>query len=113
MKRFLRRFLGAVAGLALGWIIAGMVSAEPSSLSQPAGTPAPTTQGEGSLPVAATPVAPGEGMKMLVPQAGQTSWLVPVLCGAGSLFVVAIGVGLANRALMIKDPADQAAERHG
>jgi hypothetical protein len=116
-KKWLRRVLAVGCGLALGWMAGGSwptlstgVAASPGApVSQPvtadasaAGHRAGDVTGEASGGTA--------GAGQLVPAAGTTPWLGPVLWTAAGLFVAAAVVGLLLRGAGVRDPSIVAGE---
>lgn len=120
MKRSLRRIIGVVIGLALGWWAAGFL---PGSLSaEPAGhgNNAPASKQHDAAHVADSAVKGHDAhheadagliaARQLVPTCEQAPWLRPVLLGVGGLFAAAIliGVPLAR----MKPKAEPSAHHH-
>ena len=127
MKRFTRRTLAAIVGLALGWLVAGMVPGLGTSLAE---SPAESHGHHAShgddghaneSDVHDTHGQSGDhgehdaaldAARLLNPEWGDIGWYPPVLAVAGGLFLAAVVLGVPAMKLRGPEPADPAADHH-
>jgi hypothetical protein len=129
MNRLTRRTVSAIAGVVLGWYVAGVVpTSGPLTLASPS-----MAEDTHHAPAGHTPSgAEGHGLtapdshsndhdgsdpalaaaNLLVPQAEDIRWYKPVLIAIVGLFVAAVVLGIPALKLRGPEPPDPAADDH-
>ena len=107
MKRFPRKTLAIIAGLAIGWYLAGVVGPH-----LPFVHVSYAEDSHGDMKIkhhSSEPDQDNEAAKLLVPAGHDVTWFKPVLWGAVALFVAGLTLGclaLTLRGPELPDPAD-------
>ena len=115
MKRFTRRILGVVAGLALGWYAQGVVSMAQNhdATSTPNVEQSHVTSATGNDHSREGDQGHGDNpATTLRPHQPHIPWLTPVLVAAAGLFAAAVVLGIPAMKIRGPDPPDPAAGEH-
>jgi hypothetical protein len=117
MRKWTVWLVAVCCALVLGWMAGGRWA----SLSTGAATPQGAVSGPQAAPKAGAagnqagdtsgqPQGAAAAVDQLVPAAGTTPWLRPVLWTLGGLFVAAVVVGVLLRRAQVRDPSNLATE---